>query len=258
VGRLLRVSALALALASASACGPSNVELEAAPPEIVAIAADYEQPTGTVPDDRAQAVEELQQKLDTLSQTRLAEVVTSVLESLERRLDGNGLSPDPASTPKSNHAKVDAGVRVDRICRGWDDASTTPDPATNGTIQLQAKQRAGVLDRALWGTASACRGQIEVTPGAVVHLYLDGALGLLLYGPLPKTPAEARFLMTWDGTLGTERAQTSVAFDFRVLYPEVEVRLAVPDGHIIGSVGPNGVALRGHNGTFQAEVGGGR
>ena len=141
-------------------------------------------------------------------------------------------------------------VVVDRVCRGWDDTSTTPDAATNGSIQLTAVVDGSRLQRTVWGTASACRGRVDVANAATVHAFLDGTLAVYLEGPLPTSVTDADFIVGWSGTLGTEQAQTMMSFDFRIVYPQIEVRIPVADGDIIGSIGADGVSLRGSNGTF--------
>ena len=140
-------------------------------------------------------------------------------------------------------------MTLNRICQGWDDTSTTPNPA-DGSIQLTAEYQASLLQRTVFGTATACHGRVAVTNSATVHVFLDGTIAVYLEGPLPTDASQVDFIMGWSGTIGTETTQVSSTFDFRIVSPQIEVRIAVPDGHIIGSVGANEVSLRGTNGTF--------
>ena len=136
------------------------------------------------------------------------------------------------------------------LSHGWDDTSTTPN-AADGSLQLTAEYQASVLQRTVWGTATACHGRVDVANSATVHAFLDGAIAVYLEGPLPTDASQVDFIMGWSGTIGLENgAQTSGSFDFRIVSPQIEVRIAVPDGHIIGSVGTNEVSLRGTNGTY--------
>jgi hypothetical protein len=217
--------------------------------EIVAVQSAYENPTGTVPADATAPIADLQSRLATLNSTHLGDIVSSLLSSLRGRLDGSGLPTDPVTTPRKNRPVIIGSVTLDRICRGWDDASTTPDPA-NGTIEITGEYQSGELQKVVWGTATTCRERVAVTSDLTVHTYLDGSLAVYLEGPLTSDPTQASYLAGWNGTIGTDTAMTSVMFDFRVLPPQLEVRIPVADGDIIGSIGANMVTLRGANGTF--------
>jgi hypothetical protein len=217
--------------------------------ELASVQAIYESPTGTVPVDAIAPIADLQRKLDTIDSTHLGDIASNLLSSMRARLVGSGLPTDPVTTPKTHHPVIIGSVMLDRVCRGWDDTSTTPDDA-NGAIDLTAEYQSSVLQKVVWGTATACHERVDVTNGLTVHTYLDGALGLYLEGALESDPSQARFLVGWNGTLGTEAAMAAVDFDFRVVPPQVEVRLPVDDGDIIGSIGANMVTLRGANGTY--------
>jgi hypothetical protein len=57
--------------------------------------------------------------------------------------------------------------------------------------------------------------------------------------------------MAFDGTVGTERTgMRAIDFDYAFNQGQIEVRIPVADGVIIGSVGLSGITLRGANGTF--------
>jgi hypothetical protein len=45
-----------------------------------------------------------------------------------------------------------------------------------------------------------------------------------------------------------------LSFDFRVVYPQIEVRVPVADGDVIASVGLDGVVFRGANGDFSCPL----
>jgi hypothetical protein len=219
--------------------------------EVVAVQAEYENPTGTVPPSAIDQITELESKLATIESTRIADVVRRLLDSVRQRLVANGLATDPAARPNKPQRPVIIGsVTVTRTCRGWDDTSTTPDPA-NGSIELTAEYQSSILQAVVWGTATSCHERIDVTNNVTVHPFFDGSVAVYLEGPIQTDPTQSSFLVGWNGTIGTEMTgQASASFDFRVVPPNVEVRLSVPDGHIIGSVGANGVQLRGTNGTF--------
>lgn len=240
------------AVAAAVGCQPSAdlLELPAVPSDLQEVGAQYLTPTGTVPAEAQAQVDEVGQKLDLLLETGLVAYVAQRLVELRARLVESAIETDPEVKPPLDRSTLDATARLDRICRGWDDASTTPDPA-NGAVQLFAKAESSTLTRLIWGSASACRDSVSVTDGAAVHPYVDGSIAVYLEGPLPRSVHDARFIVAFDGTLGTERIpQRPISFDFRVDFPQVEVRVPVADGVIIGAGGLNEVSLRGANGTF--------
>jgi hypothetical protein len=249
MGAVLRRTALAAAVAAAGGCGPSGVQLPPVPTQIESTAAVYDTPTGTVPANATAQIAELQQTLDTINATQIGSIVSNFLVSLRARLDGSGLPIDPVTTPRRNHPVIIGSVTLDRICRGWDASSTTPD-AANGTINITAVYQSGSLEKVVWGTATACHERVDVTPSVSVNAYLDGSFAVYLEGPLTADPTQAMYLLGWNGTIGTDSTQVSTTFDFRVVPPQIEVRLGVPDGDIIGSLGANEVSLRGTNGTF--------
>jgi hypothetical protein len=251
VGGVLRLAPVVAALGGAAllGCGPDDVRLPAIPMELVSVEAEYQSPTGTVPVDAIAQIAQLQSTLATIDTTHLPDIVTNMLSSLRARLDGSGLPTDPVVTPKKQRPVIVGSVTLTRTCRGWDETMTTPNPA-NGAIELTAEYHSSLLQKVVFGTATACHERVDVTDNLTVHTFLDGSLAVYLEGPLRSDPSQATYLVGWNGTIGTETAQASSQFDFRVVPPQLEVRLPVPDGNIIGSVGANQVSLRGKNGTF--------
>jgi hypothetical protein len=218
--------------------------------EIASVQAVYETPTGTVPVDAVAPISDLQAKLALIDSTHLGDIMSSLLVTLRARLDGSGLPTDPVTTPKKHRPVIVGSATLDRICRGWNDASATPD-AANGTIELTAEYQSGSLEKVLWGTATTCKDRVDVTNNVALHPYLDGSIALYLEGALTSDVSLETFLMGWNGTIGTETTGTTdVGFDFRVLPPQIEVRIPVADGDIIGSIGADMVTLRGANGTY--------
>jgi hypothetical protein len=255
VGAVLRrngaaAGAVAVALLGVAAgCGTPSVTVPPAPAEVQSIAAEYDNPTGTVPVSAMQQIEELQQTLETINSTNIGAIVSNSLVNLRKQLAANGLALDPVTTPKRHHPVIVAVITANRTCRGWDDASTTPN-AADGTFDLTATYQHSMLQRTIFGTATACHDRITVTDDMMAHVFFDGSVGVFLEGPLMSDPTQAEFLMTFSGTIGTEATQAPADFDFRVIPPQVEVRIAVADGSVIGSFGTNEVTLRGKNGTY--------
>lgn len=246
-----RLGALGAACSILLSCGPSAVELQEAPTELQSVAAIYDAPTGTVPASAMDQIVDLQQKLDTINSTRLGGLMTDALVGLRRRLEDAGVPTDPSTMRKKHRAVIVGSVTLDRTCRGWDDASTTPDPA-NGALEVVAQVEASALQRLIWGTATACKGRVDLPNDLTAHPFVDGSIAIYLEGPLPDNANDAQFIMAWNGTLGLQAAepQRSGSFDFRVINQQIEVRIVSTDGDIIGAVGAGEISFRGSNGTF--------
>jgi hypothetical protein len=243
-------AAVAAGAAALVGCGAPNAQIPPLPPQIAAVEAEYQNPTGTVPVAAMDQIAELQQKLDLIDQTHLGDLLDNALVALRTRVDGSGLTDDPLTTPRRHHPIIVGSVTITRTCRGWDDTTTTPNPA-DGSLVLTAEFQSSVLQRVIFGTATACQGRVDLTTTTTAHPFLDGGLALYLEGPLPSNSNQSSVLIGWNGTLGVQNGTQSMGgFDFRFAPPQIEVRVAVPDGHVIGSVGANMVSLRGSNGTF--------
>jgi hypothetical protein len=231
-------------------CGPSHALVPSPPTDVTALAAEYNDPTGTVPVQAMAQLEELQTEVGTIDATGFINVVADVLAAVEKRVADSGLPTDPLAHPKEHRPIISGSITFTRICNGWDDTSTTPDSA-NGTVTATVVFQNGELQRTIWGTATNCKEHVPGPSGTMIHSIFDGTLTLYLEGPLESDPSKEAFLVVWSGRLGTEATGTvPLSFDFRVVPPNVEVRIPVADGSIIGSIGAGGVSLRGANGTF--------
>jgi hypothetical protein len=253
LGRLGGGAAGVALVGALGGCSTSPVVVPPAPAEVQTIAAEYDMPTGTVPVSAMQQIQDLQQTLNTINSTEIASIMSNFLVSLRARIVANGLATNPLTTPKRHHPVITAVITADSICRGWDDTSTTPN-AADGSFALTATYQSSMLQRTIFGTATSCHDRITATDNTMVHVFFDGSIGLFLEGPLMTDPNQSQFLMTFNGTIGTEGAQAQATFDFRVIPPLIEVRIAVSDGSVIGSLGANEVTLRGANGTFTCSL----
>jgi hypothetical protein len=244
----------ALLLLTAWGCGPTTVDIPQVPALQVAVDL-FNHPTGTVPiEDVSAQVAAAGQRFDALDSSQLVELLSQGLASLRQREEANGLPVIPSATRPANKPKVDGFLRVTRTCRGWNDASTTPDPA-NGQMVILAVVRDRDLKSALSATATTCKDRVQVASTNVfVHPYVDGVLNIGLEGPLPRTIAETNMVVQTDATLGNEARTARLSFTFRVIYPTVEVAVPVNDGQIIVSRNPNGFEMRGSNGTFTCSI----
>jgi mRNA-degrading endonuclease toxin of MazEF toxin-antitoxin module len=243
-----------LLLLAALGCGPSGVDIPDAPAGSLPPVDLYDNPTGTVPLDQLAALSaEVEERMDRVDDSRLDRLLRSLLEALRQRLDAGGFPTDPAD--EGLKADVDGFVRVDRICRGWGDA-VAPDPQ-DGTLDVTAVVRDGKLERDLWATASACRARVDLVGdrvSAAAHGFVDGTLGITLLGPLPTSVRGASFAVHLTGTLGTEQRRAPITLDFRLIEQRIEVLRTVEDGVVVGSVGVDGIALRGRNGSYGCSV----
>jgi hypothetical protein len=244
------------ALLSAAGCGPDEVVVPQPPAPLGQLVAVYDQPTGTVPvDDVSMAMAEAQRRFEALEIGRLPELVVELLRGLRTRLEDADLSTDPQEPPDDDTPDVDGYLTVDRVCRGWDRRAVEPDVAANGHVQGTATVKDGHLEEALWGTATTCRDRIPADSPLQVNVFVDGKLGVHLEAEIPNSLADAQLLVGFDGTVGSEEQQRQLAFDFRVSFPKLEVRVPVADGDIIAEVGGGEqLVLRGSNGSFSCSV----
>jgi hypothetical protein len=235
-------------------CGPDSVSIPQVP-DLQAAIALFDAPSGTVPIEAVTAqVEEAGRRLDALESSRLGDVLADILASLRKRLQDNRITPSPDTPKDPEKPEVDGYLRVQRICRGWDDPSNTPDTA-NGTLDLLAVVRHRELQRGLNLTAGACKGRVRVGQTQVfVHPFVDGTLVLGLEGELPQTAEETRAVVQMNGTLGTDTATTRLDTAFRLLEGRIEVAVPVGDGQIVVTRDPNGFQMRGKNGTFICSI----
>ncbi len=241
---------LLLITALAAGCGPDEITLPTPPATVLPPVEAYDQPTGTVPVDQlAATATDMQARFDRLNESRMVDILVTLLSSLRRRLDDGGLPVDPA---EPTEASVDASAQVHRTCRGWDDA-TTPDP-DDGTLELTALIAHGQLERRLWTIADACHARVDIVGSRAAYGYIDGVLGITLLGQAPSRLEELRVIVHVDGTLGSDKQQTRATIDFRFVYPTLEVLRPVSDGVIVASVGSDGIQMRGRNGTFTCNL----
>jgi hypothetical protein len=245
---------MALLILAPWGCGPDSVTIPEVPNLDMAVAL-FEHPTGTVPIDAvSDQVAEAGRRLDALESSRLADLLADGLASLRQDLEANRLAAAPLAPTDPDKPRVDGYLRVHRVCKGWDDASNTPDPA-NGALHLLAVVKDRELQRALSITASACKGRVQVNQTQrFVHPYADGNLVLALEGPLPRVAQETRAVVQMDATIGVESSTTRLELAFRILYPRLEVSVPVSDGDIVVARDPNGFQMRGINGTFICSI----
>jgi hypothetical protein len=250
---------------NAAACGPDEVVLPDTPrvDQVNAVAAVYENPTGTI--DTAHIQETLaavSARLTELHLDWLPNLISESLQRLDRRLEDGDLPTDPAAAVDSDHPIIDAVADAQRICRGWSDPAGAPDAAANGTLELTTVVENGRLRPDVWGTATSCKtrldpldnaGAIGIMPTPSVNLFVDGSLNIRLYGPLPRSVGEAKFLFLLTGRLDPDRT-TDSEIDFRVLEGQLAFRFAVSDGDVIVEIGLTTLSLRGSNGTFVCDL----
>lgn len=255
---------LAAAL-GAAACAPSAMTLPESPnkAEVDAVAAVYESPTGTI--DVAniqQTLDAVNARLTELNLDWLPDLVAEALIRVTQRLTDAEEPTDPSVPTPTDHVIISAVIGLERVCRGWSDTAGAPDPAADGTIDLTAVIDEGALRPDLWGTAAACRTRLDpadasaltVMPSTALNLSVDGALDVRLYGPLPRSVGEAKFLLLFSGRLGADDLTTDASFDFRVLDGHFDFRLAVSDGDIIVELGTTSISLRASNATFVCDL----
>jgi hypothetical protein len=243
-------------LLPAAGCGPDEVVVPEPPAPLARLVAVYDQPTGTVPvDDVSMAMADAQRRIEALELGRLPELVVEFTRGLRTRLQDADLSTDPQEPPDDDVPDIDGFLNVDRTCRGWDRQAVEPDRAANGHVLGTATVRDGHLEEALWGTATSCRDRVPADSPLQVNVFVDGKLGIHLEAEVPDSLANARLLVGFEGTVGSDEQQRQLSFDFRINFPNVEVRVPVADGDIIAAVGGGDqLVLRGSNGSFSCSI----
>jgi hypothetical protein len=238
-------------------CGPDAVVVPAPPPGLEQLVAIYDNPTGTVPvEDVSMAMAEARSRFEALEEGRLPDVVADLAARARSRLDTADLSHDPDETPdEDSSADTDGYLNINRTCAGWDAQATVPDAPSNGTLTATATFENAKLDRALWATATSCRDRVPFNGRLQVNVFLDGKLGIYLEDELPQSINDARMLVGFEGTIGSDQRQRPLSFDFRINFPRIEVRVPVADGDIIAEVGGGDhLVLRGSNGSFTCSI----
>ena len=252
---------LACVAAALAGCGPDSLPLPPAP-DLNALVAKYQAPTGTIdPQHLDEVMEAGQARLAQLQLDWLPDLLAQSLTQLRARLDDNGAPSDPSAAPNLNHPGIDATIQLNQTCRGWDDPPGAPDAQKNGALSLTAVIENRTLRRALVGAATSCRGriqptdQIAVAPSGDLKVFLDGSIGIYFEASVPRTVAETRALVQISGQVGTASGgNASGEFDFVIDYPHVAVSLDRPDGNVILEVGLDGVTIRAANATYRCDA----
>ena len=242
-------------------CGPGPLPL-APGPDVDALVAKYQAPTGTIePQQIDDVIADAQGRLSELGLDWLPEFLAQSMTRLRKRLDDNGLPNDPSVNANLNHPRIDASVRLTQTCNGWTFPPGSANAAQNGTISVTAVVENSVLRRTLAAAGSNCHARVQPTNQIVVdnvpdlEVFVDAGISFYFYGPVPTTVAETNALVQLMGQVGTSTGGTfSGELDFVLDYPHVEVSLERSDGNIILEVGLDGVAIRAANATYRCDT----
>jgi hypothetical protein len=252
LGRKVRLSFGSWAVFAAAfvGCGDDDVLEDVPPlPDLSAIAATYQNPTGTLAGadiDCLGAEARRRYEEDRLPVVRA--LLTDALQRLRDWLVAGGYATGPEVNTDEDDPRVEGVVKVTRICRGWDPAMTAPDEARNGRIDLNALIDSTGLRRVVWGNASNCMGRGDLA-GRQVNLFMNtSTLEIQLYRGL-QVGGDSIFLVKLVGELGTENRRENVDWDFLATTATVEIRLPTATGDVIASVSDTAVVLRGQDGT---------
>ncbi|HEY7376129.1 MAG TPA: hypothetical protein VIF57_28465 [Polyangia bacterium] len=248
-----------------AACAPSAIALPDSPhaAQVDAVAAIYASPTGTIDTAHVQdTVAAANARLGDLHLDWLPDLIAEALTRLAARLSDAGEPTDPDAGVDKDRVVVSAVVNLKRVCRGWSDPAGPPDEATNGSVNLTAVVERSRLRDDIWGSAVACKTRLDpadasalvVNPSVSLNLLIDASLDVRLYGPLPRSVGDAKFLLLFSGRLGTDARAVDSSFDFRVIDGHFDFRLAVSDGDIIVEVGATTISLRASNATLVCDL----
>jgi hypothetical protein len=236
------------ALLAFAGCDDNEMELPT-PPDLSALVAAYENPTGTVAPQDVSCIG--QAALDRVLDDRLEplrDLVADALSTLRQRMQASGLPTDTAEPIDEDEPRLRGVVHVERICRGWDPQATAPDPDRNGRIDLNALVH-GSMVPVVWGQATACQGRVGQGGPATLELYLNASLEIFLYRGLvgggPPT-----FLLALHGEYGIDGERWPVNWDFRMSASSIDLRIARDDGDLVASVGGGRVELQTRDGAY--------
>jgi hypothetical protein len=241
-------------------CGPSAPDLPPAP-DMSALVNAYANPTGTIdPQQVDQIVGDAKARVDQIQPDWLTNLISTALVALRRRLNDGGVPTNPATQPDPHHMIMETVATLTRICQGWNNPTGTPDPARDGQIVVTAVVEEGRLRDTITGAATQCQARFQPSSAVPVSIngFVDGTMNIFLYEGLPQTVNDVHVLVEISGQIGLEGNVQSGELDFLIDFPEVQYRLPRSDGDLILSIGgPNGITLRGANGTYTCDLAGG-
>ncbi|MEM1028757.1 MAG: hypothetical protein AAGN82_00310 [Myxococcota bacterium] len=228
------------------------------PPDLSALVAAYEVPSGTFD---AAVVDQVQADLLDALEDEGAVGVGDVLDDLFSPLEGDAPQTSPAAEievrdDKTIRIEGEGFLEVARTCDGWG-TEPRPDPE-HGRLRLNVNVTDVTVDPVLWFEAERCRylqqeDRVELGAGrrrdvGDVRIFVGDKLTL---GELRRAPV----LIDVDATASFDGGDTfeDVTFDLRLLPEDAtfEVRVEVEDGHlIVRAIDDEIVVVRAANGTF--------
>jgi len=229
------------------------------PPDMAAVLASFDAPTGTFDATTAAAVKAAAtDAANGLVGTGLPQQLVDEAHALIDKASGDSATADGGLRTQSVAPRSFEGegfARVTRICDGWG-AAPVPDQAANGSLQLTVNYTNVTLDPVVWGTADACKLTLasrrvfvdRIVPDAPpnVRIHLGGATRVQDIGTKPVTIAvEARAKLDDVDVKGD--------FAVRVTAGAKTIELAVPlqDGDVVVTLEDKTItSVRAKNGTF--------
>ncbi len=229
-----------------SACFEQQPEVQQppTPPDMTALLAVYDSPTGTFDQERAleaiDAARRLAEQIETLGiDALLLDLVQDAVVALSETDDS---------------AAGEGYLEATRICAGW---QPQPEPAEgHGQIELTVGFHEQRVDAVAWGQTTACE-------------YLADGRRVLLYGSTGAVAGDVRLsfaesvafdsiarqpvLLDLDATAEVDGNPQSADFDFRIdpLTGTLEIRVPVQDGEIVVTMENQAPSLvRAANGGF--------
>lgn len=232
-------------------CGPPREEPFHKPeaPDMSALVALYDAPTGTLDEgDAATVLQAAQPIVDKIAALNITQPLIDAVNASVAGADGGDDDSEGGLTQASGH------LLVTRICNGWE-PEPVPDPA-NGTLGLTVGFTETGLDPVIWGEIERCLylvGSSRVALGGLRGSPI-GSVRFHLGGVLPfEGLASARLLFDFDLSAELDGQGLDADFDYRLdpTSASLEVRVPVADGDVIVLVSGTGVAgVRAQNGDF--------
>ena len=272
---------VAMTLCTGSLIGclpPQSVEEKPTPPDMKSIVSAFEQPTGSVNNERiSDAIAKAKQMAKEIQHSSIEELIQDALDAVNDGLvdhtsntlvrqciDCEQSSTTPiqkATRTQSNSHGIQGGgwFEAERVCNGWGSAPTPE--ISNGIVRLNIGFSADGVDPVIWGTVRDCKYLVPSSP-APIKAMLDGgdddvAVAVYLgeqgaWGQM----AHASMIVRLKGSLTLDNESWGLDLAFSIVPAEKKLSVLVPvsDGVVVVEIQDDTIALDAKNGRWQCDL----